>query len=153
MRNVFIVNIQRCKTSSYACIAMPRPPINRFTALDWCLLWGTNNIPPIVCFLVKFLEVIKPFCAVLPEIQKPERKVQYLLHDDKNSFTLNFINLCMCYVVNAVIFASMSRCNCCVQQIQFREKVLWTAITLFIFLVCCQVNICCIVHTLSFLAF
>ena len=25
-------------------------------------------------------------------------------------------------------------------QIQFREKVLWTAITLFIFLVCCQVN-------------
>lgn len=26
-----------------------------------------------------------------------------------------------------------------VQQIQFREKVLWTAITLFIFLVCCQV--------------
>ncbi|KTG47271.1 hypothetical protein cypCar_00026664 [Cyprinus carpio] len=24
---------------------------------------------------IKFLEVIKPFCAVLPEIQKPERKV------------------------------------------------------------------------------
>ncbi|KAK7823904.1 hypothetical protein U0070_020575 [Myodes glareolus] len=45
---------------------------------------------------IKFLEVIKPFCAVLPEIQKPERKIQ------------------------------------------FREKVLWTAITLFIFLVCCQ---------------
>uniref|UniRef100_A0A8C2W789 Protein transport protein SEC61 subunit alpha n=1 Tax=Cyclopterus lumpus TaxID=8103 RepID=A0A8C2W789_CYCLU len=41
--------------------------------------------------------VIKPFCAVLPEIQKPERKIQ------------------------------------------FREKVLWTAITLFIFLVCCQI--------------
>uniref|UniRef100_A0A2R9BJR8 SEC61 translocon subunit alpha 2 n=1 Tax=Pan paniscus TaxID=9597 RepID=A0A2R9BJR8_PANPA len=46
---------------------------------------------------LKFLEVIKPFCAVLPEIQKPERKIQ------------------------------------------FREKVLWTAITLFIFLVCCQI--------------
>uniref|UniRef100_A0A670XZ44 SEC61 translocon subunit alpha 2 n=1 Tax=Pseudonaja textilis TaxID=8673 RepID=A0A670XZ44_PSETE len=46
---------------------------------------------------VKFLELIKPFCAVLPEIQKPERKIQ------------------------------------------FREKVLWTAITLFIFLVCCQI--------------
>uniref|UniRef100_H3AXW8 SEC61 translocon subunit alpha 1 n=1 Tax=Latimeria chalumnae TaxID=7897 RepID=H3AXW8_LATCH len=46
---------------------------------------------------VKFLEVIKPFCAILPEIQKPERKIQ------------------------------------------FREKVLWTAITLFIFLVCCQI--------------
>ncbi|XP_037703089.1 protein transport protein Sec61 subunit alpha isoform X2 [Choloepus didactylus] len=46
---------------------------------------------------IKFLEVIKPFCAVLPEIKKPERKIQ------------------------------------------FREKVLWTAITLFIFLVCCQI--------------
>ena len=27
-------------------------------------------------------------------------------------------------------------------QIQFREKLLWTAITLFIFLVCCQVSQC-----------
>lgn len=26
-------------------------------------------------FTVKFLEVIKPFCVILPEIQKPERKV------------------------------------------------------------------------------
>ena len=49
---------------------------------------------------VKFLEVIKPFCSILPEIAKPERKIQ------------------------------------------FREKVLWTAITLLIFLVCCQVLFC-----------
>lgn len=28
----------------------------------------------------------------------------------------------------------------CLLQIQFKEKVLWTAITLFIFLVCCQVG-------------
>jgi len=47
--------------------------------------------------MVKFLDLVKPFCQVLPEISKPERKIQ------------------------------------------FREKVLWTAITLFIFLVCCQV--------------
>lgn len=26
-------------------------------------------------FSVKFLEVIKPFCSILPEIAKPERKV------------------------------------------------------------------------------
>jgi len=45
----------------------------------------------------KFLEFLKPFCAVIPEVAKPERKIQ------------------------------------------FREKVLWTAITLFIFLVCCQI--------------
>ena len=49
------------------------------------------------CPTVKFLEVIKPFCGILPEVAKPARKIQ------------------------------------------FREKVLWTAITLFIFLVCCQV--------------
>jgi len=46
---------------------------------------------------VKFLEIIKPFCVILPEIEKPQRKIQ------------------------------------------FREKVLWTAITLFIFLMCCQI--------------
>lgn len=46
---------------------------------------------------VKFLELIKPMCMVLPEVAKPERKIQ------------------------------------------FREKVLWTAVTLFIFLVCCQI--------------
>jgi len=45
----------------------------------------------------KFLELLKPFISVLPEVSKPERKIQ------------------------------------------FREKVLWTAITLFIFLVCCQI--------------
>ncbi len=49
-------------------------------------------------FPVKFLDFIKPFCSILPEIQKPERKVR------------------------------------------FREKLLWTAVTLFIFLVCCQVR-------------
>ena len=46
----------------------------------------------------QILEFVKPFSSILPEIQKPERKIQ------------------------------------------FREKVLWTAITLFIFLVCCQVQ-------------
>lgn len=28
-------------------------------------------------FSVKFLEVIKPFCSILPEIAKPERKVSF----------------------------------------------------------------------------
>ncbi|CDW58686.1 protein transport protein Sec61 subunit alpha [Trichuris trichiura] len=46
---------------------------------------------------VKFLEFVKPFCGLIPEVSKPERKIQ------------------------------------------FREKMLWTAITLFIFLVCCQI--------------
>jgi len=46
---------------------------------------------------IRFLEFVKPFCAILPEIAKPDRKIQ------------------------------------------FREKVLWTAITLFVFLICCQI--------------
>lgn len=46
---------------------------------------------------VKFLEFVKPFCSVIPEVEKPQRRIQ------------------------------------------FREKMLWTAITLFIFLVCCQI--------------
>ncbi|XP_062521026.1 protein transport protein Sec61 subunit alpha [Corticium candelabrum] len=46
---------------------------------------------------VKILEWLKPFISIIPEVAKPERKIQ------------------------------------------FREKVLWTAITLFIFLVCCQI--------------
>lgn len=43
------------------------------------------------------LNLVKPFLPILPEVQRPERKVQ------------------------------------------LREKVLWTIITLFIFLVCCQI--------------
>ena len=44
------------------------------------------------------MELVRPFCAIIPEVEKPERRVH------------------------------------------FREKVLWTAVTLFIFLVCCQVT-------------
>merc|ERR1712054_195142 len=46
---------------------------------------------------VRFLQLVRPFMCVLPEVKSPERKRP------------------------------------------FREKVLWTAITLFIFLVCCQI--------------
>jgi len=46
---------------------------------------------------MRFLEIVKPFMVVLPEVEMPS------------------------------------------QKIPFREKVMWTAITLFIFLVCCQI--------------
>jgi len=45
----------------------------------------------------RFLHLVKPFMAILPEVQTPDRKIP------------------------------------------FREKVLWTTITLFIYLVCCQI--------------
>ncbi|TMS39192.1 hypothetical protein L596_005757 [Steinernema carpocapsae] len=53
----------------------------------------------------KFLEFVKPFCGFVPEVSKPERKIQ------------------------------------------FREKMLWTAITLFVFLVCCQIPLFGIMST------
>ncbi|KAK0395728.1 hypothetical protein QR680_001400 [Steinernema hermaphroditum] len=56
---------------------------------------------------IKFLEFVKPFCGFVPEVSKPERKIQ------------------------------------------FREKVLWTAITLFVFLVCCQIPLFGIMSTES----
>ncbi|RKP04060.1 hypothetical protein CXG81DRAFT_16486 [Caulochytrium protostelioides] len=46
---------------------------------------------------LRFLDVLRPFISVMPEVASPDRKVQ------------------------------------------FREKVMWTAITLFIFLVCSQI--------------
>lgn len=46
---------------------------------------------------VRFLNLVKPFMAILPEVAQPERKVP------------------------------------------FRDKMLWTAVTLVIFLVCCQI--------------
>jgi protein transport protein SEC61 subunit alpha len=58
-----------------------------------------------IFFLVKILDYLRPFIAVLPEVQKPDRKVQ------------------------------------------FKEKVLWTAVTLFIFLVCCQIPLFGIMST------
>merc|ERR1712169_119146 len=51
----------------------------------------------IFIIMTKFLHLIRPFMAILPEVTPAERTVP------------------------------------------FREKVLWTAITLFIFLVCCQI--------------
>merc|ERR1712139_316896 len=46
---------------------------------------------------VRFLQLVRPFMCILPEVSQPEKKVP------------------------------------------FKEKMLWTSITLFIFLVCCQI--------------
>lgn len=46
--------------------------MNAFAASDWTF---TVYHLLFVIVSVKFLEFVKPFCAVLPEIQKPERKV------------------------------------------------------------------------------
>uniref|UniRef100_H2ZAA0 Translocon Sec61/SecY plug domain-containing protein n=1 Tax=Ciona savignyi TaxID=51511 RepID=H2ZAA0_CIOSA len=75
---------------------------------------------------VKFLELIKPFCAVLPEIEKPQRKVRIY----------SIANYFLSVYTHQLAFNLLYQYN---QIIQFREKVLWTAITLFIFLVCCQI--------------
>lgn len=41
----------------------------------FCVCVVTNVGDFLFCVSVKFLEVIKPFCSILPEIAKPERKV------------------------------------------------------------------------------
>ena len=38
---------------------------------------GPRRVALAAAMGIRFLEVIKPFCAVLPEIQKPERKIQF----------------------------------------------------------------------------
>ena len=50
-----------------------------------------------MCFSVKFLEVIKPFCSILPEIEKPERKVS--LYSVDHFFVLY---LQYCTLVNVI---------------------------------------------------
>ena len=51
------------------------------------------------------------------------RYILYILIEDSELVIINFL-YCFFFFL----------------QIQFKEKVLWTAITLFIFLVCCQVR-------------
>ncbi|VDK42960.1 unnamed protein product [Anisakis simplex] len=69
--------------------------------------WVTEHIcfEKVPAMGIKFLEFVKPFCGFVPEVSKPERKIQ------------------------------------------FREKMLWTAITLFVFLVCCQIPLFGIMST------
>jgi len=57
----------------------------------------------------------------MPEVEQPERKV-------KKNFS--FIH---------IIFPALLPHSFPSSQVQFREKILWTAATLLIFLVCCQV--------------
>lgn len=81
---------------------------------------------------IKFLEFVKPFCSILPEIQKPERKIQFRL-----------VVMLIFVVILIIILTLIIEGGFYSSNLIFREKVLWTAITLFIFLVCCQVNITC----------
>ena len=63
---------------------------------------------------VRFLEVIKPFCAVLPEVEKPQRRVSFpqkykpLLFDRFN-FAKKFCGLLLRYLFSwyAVRFRSL----------------------------------------------
>ncbi|XP_068962686.1 protein transport protein Sec61 subunit alpha-like [Petaurus breviceps papuanus] len=48
---------------------------------------------------IKFLEVIKPFCAVLPEIQKPERKVSIISWLQIEDICISCPNFLSCWSV------------------------------------------------------
>jgi len=42
---------------------------------------------------IKFLEFVKPFCSILPEIQKPERKIQFREKVLWTAITLHFLSM------------------------------------------------------------
>lgn len=133
-----------------------------------CSFQGRNNVCLFFSCTVKFLEVLRPFISVLPEVSKPERKVSPFGNDfqghQRFPLLTNADNVKLFlisgliggkkYLVNiqrtcTSACGQTAKCNryklsskqslLFFSQIQFREKVLWTAITLFIFLVCCQV--------------
>lgn len=78
---------------------------------------------------MRFLHLIKPIMCILPEVASPDRKV-------RRNARLS---------VSPVILRTTQRFTCLTPppppQIPFREKALWTIVTLFIFLVCCQIPI------------
>lgn len=67
--------------TSPGCGRLPWPLLSLVLGrrLPWVARTVTSLCSNSSCFVslikVKFLEVIKPFCVILPEIQKPERKV------------------------------------------------------------------------------
>jgi protein transport protein SEC61 subunit alpha len=63
---------------------------------------------------VRFLNLVRPFLPILPEIVSPDRKVRVA-----------------CILIPSATHSPF--------QIPFNQKVLWTAVTLLIFLVCSQV--------------
>lgn len=65
---------------------------------------------------VRFLNLVRPFLPILPEIASPDRKVSYRR-----------------------LLPQINPSNSFLPQVPFNNKVLWTAVTLLIFLVCSQV--------------
>lgn len=88
------------------------PTIHCHVLLTASYYFQLTHINTHVClFSVKFLEVIKPFCAVLPEIQKPERKV---------CITLILLTHLSCI---AVSISYKTQCDCPTDPVQ-REGIM-----------------------------
>lgn len=68
---------------------------------------------------VRFLNLVRPFLPILPEVSSPDRKVRPRFLPSSPSLHTQLIT---------------PRA-----QVPFNQKVLWTAVTLLIFLVCSQV--------------
>lgn len=62
--------------SKYYYLVVITLPVNLFVLREEVNKRIVAIVGGFFCFVsVKFLEVIKPFCSILPEIAKPERKV------------------------------------------------------------------------------
>lgn len=87
------------------------------------------------CFTFDFIYTLLYWficcCKAVLTYSKWLSKLNYVITTTNNNI----------YVDLPFVASCLTPDNVFVQQIQFREKVLWTAITLFIFLVCCQVSV------------
>lgn len=71
---------------------------------------------------LRFLTLVKPVLCVLPEVAQPDRKIPFKVSWPSRSAA-------------DMLHVTESEC------LSVQEKILWTSITLFIFLVCCQIPI------------
>jgi protein transport protein SEC61 subunit alpha len=83
---------------------------------------------------MRFLHLIRPVMCVLPEVASPDRKVRQLLTQDFVGRVTMVVISCLLGCLHQYISFAVVK-----HQIPFREKLLWTTIVLFIFLVCCQI--------------
>ena len=96
---------------------------------------------------LRFLTLVKPVLHVLPEVAQPDRKIPFKVRraaclTPAQAARRPCARVCMQKLSAAPAPFFLSRAPAVAAfRSRSQEKVLWTAITLFIFLVCCQIPI------------
>ena len=90
---------------------------------------------------LRFLTLVKPVLHVLPEVAQPDRKIPFKVCRRRCRCAAQSSCHFCCRLLRVPPLTGGVRHAACVSNTCAQEKVLWTAITLFIFLVCCQIPI------------